>query len=101
MRAVGFGMGPTLLVIGIMDVPLFLGSIPSMVYLGVLLLMAFHFLASAGLAVSRSHQISLIRGLLVALLPTVLLVATTAVRVLPELDDLPMTPEPPSPYFVP
>jgi hypothetical protein len=101
MRAVGFSMGPWLLVVGLLDIPLYLDALPGLVHPIVTVVFAVQFLLTAGLVLARSHQISVVRGLLVALLPTLLLLTVTALRVAPELSSLPGAPPPASPYFVP
>jgi hypothetical protein len=101
MRAVGFSMGPFLIAVAVLDVPLYLRIVPSRVYLAVLGAAALHFMATSGLALARTHQISTWRGYLVALLPALVLVTVTVARAATELPELPLMPEPASPYFVP
>jgi hypothetical protein len=101
MRAVGFALGPWLLVVGILDIALYLQVIPTAALLGVLALLAVQFLVVAGIVLASSHQISIARGLLVSVLPTVLVVVTYAIRITPLLTEIPGLPEPSSPYFVP
>lgn len=101
MRAVGYALGPALLVIGGLDVPLYLGRIPSEVYLGVMSAVGAFFLWLVAFGLARTHQISMPRGILVGILPTLVVLAVTVARAGLELPTLPGVPLPDSPYWVP
>lgn len=101
MRAVGYALGPAMLAIAVLDLPLYLATVPGTIYLAVLCAIALQFLALAGLALARTHQISTARGFLVALLPAALLLGVTAVRAALVLDELPGLEAPDSPYYIP
>lgn len=101
MRAVGYALGPVLLAIGLLDIPLYLGLLPGVAYLVVVAVLGVTLLGISGLALSRTHGISTMRGFLVALLPLTVWGAVTLGRAALELDRLPGFPEPSSPYWVP
>lgn len=101
MRAVGFASGPALLVIALLDLPLYLADISSTLYLSVVLAAVLLLLGTAGIALARTHQISWTRGWLVALLPAALLGAVTVARAGLVLRELPGMPVPEQPYYVP
>jgi hypothetical protein len=101
MRAVGFASGPALLVIALLDLPLYLTDMPSLAYLGAVLAIVLMVIAIGGIALARTHQISLLRGIAVALLPAVLLGAVTVARAALVLRELPGLPVPEQPYYVP
>ena len=101
MRAVGYAMGPALLGIAVLDVLLFTVGVDGNLFLGIALGLVVVFLWSASVGLARTHQIHLLRALLVALLPTVILFAAFAGRAALQLEELPFVPEPASPYVVP
>lgn len=101
MRAVGFASGPALLVIALLDLPLYLTDMPSMTYLGAVLAAVLLLLGTGGVALARTHQISWMRGWLVALLPALLLGTVTVARAALVLRELPGMPVPEQPYYVP
>lgn len=102
MRAVGYAMGPALLLIGILDIPLYLGALEGMPYLAALGLLGVWFLWQAGVALARTHQVAVLRGFLVVLIPTILLVSVTLGRALLVLGEVPfLGPASTSPYYVP
>jgi hypothetical protein len=101
MRAVGYSLGPALLAVGILDIPLYLNHLSATLYLGVVGAVALLFEVHAGIAVARTHRIALARGFLVALVPLVVLVSVSVGRAMLELETLPFLPEPRSPYWVP
>jgi hypothetical protein len=90
-----------LLAIAVLDVPLYLSRVPGMAYLGFLGAVTFAFLVIAGLTLARTHQISVARGFLVALLPALVLAATTGGRAVLVLDEVPGLEAPDSPYYIP
>jgi len=101
MRAVGFASGPSLLVIALLDLPLYLGQTPAIVYFGAVIGAVLLLLQTGGIALARTHQISLARGWLVALLPALLLGCVTMTRAALVLTELPGMPVPEQPYYVP
>lgn len=101
MRAVGYALAPALLAIAVLDVPLYLARVPGMAYVGFLGAVTLAFLVIAGITLARTHQISLARGFLVALLPALVLAATTGGRAVLVLDEVPGLEAPDSPYYIP
>lgn len=102
MRATGYTLGPALLVIGLLDIPLYLNSVPAAQYfLGLQVVTLFAWI-SISLGLARTHRISVVRGFLVAILPALMLASVTALRALPEVTGpVPGLPQPSSPYYVP
>jgi hypothetical protein len=101
MRAVGFASGPALLVIALLDLPLYLTDMSWVVYFGSVGGVIALLLVIGGIALARTHQISWMRGWLVALLPALLLGAVTVARAGLVLRELPGLPVPEQPYYVP
>ncbi|MEM7153029.1 MAG: hypothetical protein AAF799_09305 [Myxococcota bacterium] len=101
MRACGYVSGLVLLVIGVVDIPLYLGWVPGPVYIGVLGVQLAGYWGLAGLALARSHQVSVARGIIAALLPTLMLGGVTVARASLELAELPGIEVPTSPYALP
>lgn len=101
MRACGYVMGLVLLVIGLADIPLYLGWIPGPLYVVVLGVAMLIYFGLAGLALARSHQVSVARGIIAALLPTLILGGVTLARASLELTELPGVAVPTSPYALP
>ena len=101
MRALGYAMAPALLGVGLLDIVIFTVGMPGALYpwIALALLLVFLWVASLGLA--ATHQIHLVRALLVALLPAVILFVVFVGRAMLQLEDTPGLPEPPSPYVVP
>jgi ABC-type uncharacterized transport system permease subunit len=101
MRACGYVLALVLLVVGVVDIPLYLGHVPGVVYLGIVGVMALVHWGLVGVALAKTHQISVPRGWLVALLPTIVFVAVTLLRALPELAEVPGLPPPGGEYAIP
>jgi hypothetical protein len=102
MRAVGYALGPALLFIGILDLPLYLHDISGELYLSIVGAVGLALLVVAGLALARTHQIAVMRGFLVALLPMLVLLAVTLGRAALELRSLPFVlPLPEAAYYIP
>lgn len=101
MRAIGYALGPALLVVGGLDVPLYLGRVEAPVYLAIVAVTGVAFLWLVAFGLSRTHRVSLARGFLVGVLPTAVFLGVTLGRAALELTLLPGFPEPSSPYFVP
>lgn len=101
MRACGYVLALVLLVVGVVDIPLYLGHVPGATYLGILGAMALVHWALVGVALAKTHQIGVVRGWLVAILPTLVFVAVTAARALPELTEVPGLRSPKGRYAVP
>jgi hypothetical protein len=102
MRAVGYALAPALLAIGILDLPLHLEQLRGQTYVAALWAVTGFFLWSAGVAIARTHQVSLARGFLVGVLPALGLFITTLGRaslVLPDVPGLPPVSD--SPYYIP
>lgn len=101
MRAVGYAMTPALVVVALLDLGLYLGNVPSKIYLGTLGAVALLNLWLVAWALARTHRISVARGFLVGILPVLVLLVVTIGRAALELHSLPGIPEPSSPYYVP
>ncbi|MEX1363581.1 MAG: hypothetical protein AB1Z98_10665 [Nannocystaceae bacterium] len=101
MRACGYGLGLALLVIGVLDIPLYLGRMPGLVYVSLLGGVAVIYWVLVGIALARTHQMSVPRGWMAALLPTLVLVAVTFGRAWLELGQVPGLPVPGGPYALP
>lgn len=101
MRAIGYASGPALLVIALLDLPLYLTDISWMAYYGAVAGVLLLLIGTGGVALARTHQISLVRGWLVALLPALLLGGVTLVRSALVLRELPWLAVPEQPYYVP
>lgn len=101
MRAVGYAMGPALLGVAVLDVLIFTVGLDGQVFLLIAAGLVLAFLWSASVGLARTHQIHLVRAILVALLPTAILFAAFAGRAALQLEDVPGLPDPPSPYVIP
>ncbi|MBC8069604.1 MAG: hypothetical protein IAG13_14800 [Deltaproteobacteria bacterium] len=101
MRAIGYAAGPALLVIGVLDLPLYLGEMSAVTYLVAVIVAALLLMLLGGIGLARTHQMSVVRGWAVALLPAVLLAGVTAGRAALVLRELPGMPVPDQPYYVP
>lgn len=101
MRACGYVLALVLLVVGLVDIPLYLGHVPGVAYLGILGAMALVHWGLVGVALAKTHQMSVPRGWLVAILPTIVFVAVTLLRALPELAEVPGLPPPGGEYAIP
>jgi hypothetical protein len=102
MRAVGYSMGPALLLISVLDLPLYLGQIDGFPYLGAVMVVVLWFLWQTGMALTQMHRVGVLRGFLVALVPTLFLGSVTVARALLVLHDVPFLPPPSgSPYYIP
>ncbi|MEM6295313.1 MAG: YIP1 family protein [Myxococcota bacterium] len=101
MRTLGYAMGPALLGVALLDLVLYTVGIDGSLYLGIVLGLSLSFLWAAGFGLARTHQISALRGFLVALLPTALLTTAIVLRAVLQLDVVPGFPEPTSPYVIP
>lgn len=101
MRGIGYALGPVLLAIAVLDLPLYLAHVPGLAYMVFVGAVTLAFLVLAGIALARTHQISVARGFLVALLPALLLAAVTVVRAGLVLDEVPGLEEPDMPYYIP
>jgi hypothetical protein len=102
MRAVGLALAPALLAIGILDLPLYLGGIAGRTYTGVFGVVTGLFLVQVGIGLARTHRLAVARGLLVALVPTVVLYGATLARASLVLPDMPgLLPPTESRYYIP
>jgi hypothetical protein len=101
MRACGYVLALVLAVVGLVDIPLYLGHMPGVAYLGILGVMTLLHWGLVGVALAKTHQISVPRGWLVAILPTLVFAAVTLLRALPELAEVPGLPPPGGEYAVP
>lgn len=99
MRAVGYTLGPPLLAISLLELPLHFGLLTGWVYLSALAVIVFVFLVLSAFALARTHRVSLVRGILVALIPSLTLGAVTYGRAALELPTVPpFLLDPPSPF---
>ncbi len=101
MRAVGYAAGPTLLAIGLLDLPLYLGDMPSEIYLPAAAIAIAPLLVLGGISLARTHQFSLLRGLLVMIWPVLLVLLEVLLRAALVLRTLPGLDVPDQPYYVP
>jgi hypothetical protein len=101
MRACGYVLALVLLVVGLVDIPLYLGHVPGIAYFGILGAMALVHWGLLGVALAKTHQLSVPRGWLVAILPTLVFVAVTLLRALPELAEVPGLPPLGDGYAIP
>ncbi|MCH9685520.1 MAG: hypothetical protein K0V04_29070 [Deltaproteobacteria bacterium] len=101
MRACGYALGLALLVVGVVDIPLYLGRMPGEVYLVMLGVMGLVFWGLSAIALARTHRIALARGCIASLLPTVVFVAATFGRAMLELSEIPGLPPPGNGYALP
>lgn len=101
MRAVGYALGPALLTIGCLDVPLYTTGIDSQTYFVVVGVALLIFLYILGFSLARTHQIHPLRGFIVAVPPMLVLAATTLSRAALMLDEVPLLTGPDSKYWVP
>lgn len=100
MRAFGLAVVPVLLLVGLLDIPLYLGLIGPMVYFGVLRVALLADFVLLALALSWTHRVSVIRCFLVAPLPIALLMGAIGLRALTVLPHLPGQPPAPTPDYV-
>lgn len=104
MRATGYALGPALLGIAWLDLPLYTVGLDVLIYGAFLLVAGLVFFYVSAAALARTHQMHIARGLVVSLLPLCLLVGVTGMRGALILDDEGLEaflPQPPSPYWVP
>ena len=101
MRAVGYTLGPALLLVGLLDLPLYLSDMSGELYLSIVAVVALVFLVQAGVALARTHQIGLARGLMVALVPMLVLSSVTLGRAVLELRTVPGLPVSDVAHYIP
>lgn len=101
MRAVGYAMGPALLGIALTDIALFTVGLDAVIFVGIVAVLLLVFLRNAAWGLAGTHQIHLVRALLVSALPAAVLLLAFVGRALPLVDNTPWLPEPPSKYVVP
>lgn len=101
MRACGYVLGLALLILGLVDIPLYLDQVPGIVYVVVLGAVGLAYWILVGVALARTHQMSVPRGWMAALLPTLVLVTVTMGRAALELSEVPGLPAPGGPYALP
>ncbi len=101
MRAFGIASGPALLLMGVLDLRVYLGDPSGLAVLRAVAIAAVAVVALAGFALARTHQISVLRGLFVAVPPAALLATTAALRLALVIHELPGVPLPDAPYYVP
>ncbi len=94
MRAFGLALAPSLLVVGILDVAVLVFDASPEVWAGVAAFAGLLGFGLIALGLARTHSTSLVRGLLVALLPAAFFVAVLAGRGLLETYRLPFMPAP-------
>ncbi|MCB9701413.1 MAG: hypothetical protein H6711_05950 [Myxococcales bacterium] len=103
MRATGYAMAAPLAVLSLAELPLYLGVAGSFpYYLVVFGLMSGLFFRQLARALAGTHRISLLRGILVAIVPLALFAAAAVIRLIFVLQELPgWSPPPASPYLLP
>ena len=101
MRALGYAMAPALLGVGLLDVVIFTVGMPGVIYTWIALALLLPFLWVATFGLAATHQIHLVRAMLIALVPAVILFGVFVGRAMLQLEDTPWLPEPPSAYVVP
>jgi hypothetical protein len=95
MRAVGLALAPSLLLVGIADLLAVGLDVSPEIWVGVVALAALCAVVFCAVALARTHSTSLVRGLLVAVLPVAFFTAVTFGRGLLEHPRLPFMPLPP------
>jgi len=101
MRAVGYAMGPALLGIAVLDLLIFTVGMEATVYSWIVAVLLATFIRGAALGLAGTHQIHLMRALLVSILPAVVLFVAFSGRATLQLDSPLGLPPPASPYVVP
>ena len=102
LRAVGYATAPALLGVALLDLPLFLGVLPLTAYAAGLAALTLLTFVIAGNALTGTHQISAIRGFVVALVPAAMFVAAQVARAVLAVGELPgYTPPSGLPYLLP
>lgn len=89
MRAYGLALAPSLVLVGLLDFLLVVFDLPPELWLDVLAFAGVSALILLAIALARTHVTSVFRGLLVALVPTLVFVALTGGRGLLEHSRLP------------
>lgn len=94
MRAVGLALAPALLIIGILDACVVAFGLEPELWLMALALAVGSTLVLLAVALARTHSTSLVRGVLVAILPVALFAAVSTGRGLLEFPRMPFMPLP-------
>lgn len=85
MRAVGYAFAPAFLIVAILDVPLYLGSLDGDVYVFALGVACVSALSLASIALAQTHRISVVRTCLISVLPVVVFALLGVLRAVLEL----------------
>jgi hypothetical protein len=94
MRAFGLAIAPALVLVGILDLVLIVLDVAPEIWAAIVRFAAITTLVLMAIALARTHATSLVRGLLVALVPASLFVFVLTARGLLEIHRLPGQPEP-------
>lgn len=100
MRAYGLTVAPVLLVVGLLDIPLYLGLVSPVVFAGLAVVLALVHFALLTVALFGTHRVWIVRALLVAPLPVLLTQSVIWLRVLTVLPYSPGAPPPEPPDYV-
>ncbi|MFO7566177.1 MAG: hypothetical protein R6X02_26260 [Enhygromyxa sp.] len=101
MRAVGLALAPSLVLIGVLDVLVVALEVSPEIWLGVLAVAGLFAVVLLALAIARTHSTSLVRGLMVAVLPVAFFLSLSAGRGLLEYYRLPFMEAPPVDTYAP
>jgi hypothetical protein len=102
MRAFGLALAPSLLIVGILDFAVMVYDVEPEPWAGTVAFVGLLGYALLAVGLARTHATSLIRGLLVALLPVAFFVAALSGRGLLETTRFPFMPEPElDPSYIP
>jgi len=100
MRAFGLTVAPVLLVVGLLDLPLYLGFIGPFLYVRVLIGMALVQFVWLSIALRHTHRVWMVRALLLSPMVVVFTQLVIWVRVLTVLPHVPGLPPPEPPDYV-
>lgn len=101
MRAVGYALGPSLLALALMDLPLYFDVLPIQVFGILWVVIGLTFWVLSAIALARTHRISLARCFLVALLPFFTFMVAILLRASLHLQTIPGMSEPIGDYYIP
>jgi hypothetical protein len=101
MRAVGLALAPSLLLVGLLDLCVVGLEVEPEVWFVVVALAGCSGFVLLAVALARTHSTWLLRGMLVAVLPTLLFFSVTLGRGLLEYYRLPFQPAPPIESYAP
>ena len=101
MRAVGLALAPSLVLVGVLDLLVVALGVPPEVWIGFVAVAGLLAIGLLAIALARTHATSVVRGLLVAVVPVAFFLAITAGRGLLEYYRLPFMPAPPVDSYAP